>query len=172
MSLNNPREIADVIAQHFWQYCITVDGLNPDNSAKVVPCTNYRATVKHSTANSSTWIRSVKIQTSNWEEVPPGEDLSMLPPMFQSIHIDEPHRYIKREIQYNYVYIPTGYTIETAPANRIVFLADYEDASSLTTQEGGKIYIRQVTIDFEPWLEIHPSEHPNPPEPIMNIAAL
>lgn len=172
MSMNSPREIADVKAQHFWQYCITVDGLNPDKSAKTVPCTNYRDTVKRSTPNSSTWIRSVKIQTSDWEEVPPGEDLSMLPPTFQSIHINEPHRFIKREIQYNYVYIPNGYTIEDAPANQIVFVADYPDANSLADEKIGRIYIRQVTIDFEPWLEIHPSEHPNPPEPVMNIAAL
>lgn len=171
MSIENPRDIIDVKAQQFWVYSVTLDGKRPENSAKTIDCLDYEETKKRCTKNSRTWIRSVKIQTSDWEQVPPGENID-LPPMFDSIHISQPERFIEREIQYNYLYLQPGYTIENAPKEEIVLRYNYQDASSLTLEYGGTIHIRQVTIDFEPWLEIHPSEHPNPPVAPTNIAAL
>lgn len=171
MNFDDPRAVLNTKAEHFWLYCITLDGQRPESSGQIRECPTYEYGKKLVTPTSKTWIRSVKIHASNWEEIPPGLDLD-LPEMFQSIHIREPEMYVEREIQYNYLIVTPGYTIEDAPLEKLFPCYSYEQASLEVSRKPGIIFIRQLTIEFEPWLQIHSTDHPNPPEAPPNLAAL
>ncbi|MDO5061282.1 MAG: hypothetical protein Q4D73_06630 [Actinomycetaceae bacterium] len=173
MKDDDPYAVITTKAEHFWIYCITLDGKRPEDSTQIEECPTYEYGKKLVTPTSKTWIRSVKIHASNWETIPPGLDLD-LPDMSEGIPIKDPEMFIDREIQYYYIIVTGGYEIEEAPLECLFTCFNYQEASRVVSRSKthGTIYIRQITIDYEPWLEIHPTDHPNPPEAPPNLALL